>query len=284
MRIIVTGSDGRLGSRLAQVLGEKKHTVAGVDINDFDIVDFAVLSEYVALQKPELIIHCAAWTDVDGCARDPEKANRINGTGTENMARAAADVGAAILYVSTNEVFNGKANIPYAEDVAPDPINPYGYSKWLGEVAVKRCNPRHYIVRTAWLFAHGGKNFLQTIIGAAQAGNSLRVVVNEVANPTYNDDLAAAIAQLIETERYGIYHLTNAGSCSRYDFARYILDHAGFADIPITPITSQMWPRPSTPPEYSPLDNRAGRSLGITLRDWHEAVDAFLAKEGLAKK
>ena len=284
MRIVVTGADGRLGSRLVEVLAEKGHSVVGVDIDDFDIVDFAVLSEFVPKHNDaELIIHCAAWTDVDGCARDPDKAIRVNGFGAQHMALAAAEVGAAILYVSSNEVFDGRASAPYREYDPPAPINPYGYSKWVGEQAVMHLNPRHYVVRTAWLFAHGGRNFVETILGAAREGKPLRVVVNEVANPTYCDDLAEAIARLIETRRYGIYHLTNAGSCSRYDLARRALDRSGFADTPIEPITAQMWPRPSTPPEYTALANLAGASLGIRLPDWREAVDAFLEKEGLRK-
>ncbi|HVU14997.1 MAG TPA: dTDP-4-dehydrorhamnose reductase [Phototrophicaceae bacterium] len=281
MKILVTGAAGRLGRRLVETLSA--HSIVGADVAEFDITDFAAARAFVKQVQPELVIHPAAWTDVDGCARDPEQAIRINGFGAQNIALAAAEVGAAILYVSSNEVFDGRGSRPYREYDVTNPINPYGYSKWVGEQAVMRLNPRHYVVRTSWLFAHGGKNFLQTIIGAAQAGKPLRVVVNEVANPTYNDDLAAAIAKLIESERYGIYHLTNAGSCSRYDFARYILDRAGFADTPITRITTQMWPRPSTPPEYSPLDNLAGKLVGITLRDWHEAVDAFLEKEGLRR-
>ena len=280
MRILVTGAVGRLGSRLVQTLSS--HTVIGADIPEFDIADFGQARDFVRQVQPDLVIHPAAWTDVDGCARDPEQAIRINGFGAQNMALAAADVGAAILYVSSNEVFDGRSARPYREYDATAPINPYGYSKWVGEQAIMRVNPRHYVVRTAWLFAHGGKNFLQTIINAAKANKPLRVVINEVANPTYNDDLADAIAKLIETERYGIYHFVNEGACSRYDFARYVLDHAGFASTPITPITSQMWPRASTPPDYAPMDNLAGRTLGITLRDWQSAVDVFLLKEGLS--
>jgi dTDP-4-dehydrorhamnose reductase len=280
MRILITGAAGRLGGRLVEVL-RAEHDVIGVDVAEFNIADWAAARAFVRAARPELILHPAAWTDVDGCARDPEQAIRVNGFGAQNMALAAADVGAAFLYVSSNEVFDGKARAPYREYDPTAPINPYGYSKWAGEQAVQRVNPRHYIVRTAWLFAHGGKNFIQTILNAAIAGKPLRVVVNEVANPTYNDDLVAAIARLIETERYGIYHFVNEGGCSRYDFARYVLDRAGYGDTPITPISSHMWPRPSTPPVYSPLANLAGKSVGITLRDWQAAVDAFLEKEGL---
>jgi dTDP-4-dehydrorhamnose reductase len=279
MRILVTGAAGRLGGRLVETLS--KHTVIGADVPEFDIADFEATRAFVKQARPEIIVHPAAWTDVDGCARNPEQAVRINGFGTQHLALAAAEVGASILYVSSNEVFNGRASRPYREYDLTEPVNPYGYSKWVGEQALMRLNPRHYVVRTAWLFAHGGKNFLQAILSAAIAGKPLRVVVNEVANPTYNDDLAVAIAQLIETERYGIYHFVNQGACSRYDLARYVLDRAGYEATPIVPITSQMWPRASVPPEYAPLDNLAGKMVGITLRDWREAVDAFLVKEGL---
>ena len=279
MRILITGAAGRLGGRLALAL--KQHSVIAVDVAEFDIADFAATRTFVGMVKPDLVIHPAAWTDVDGCARDPEQAIRVNGFGAQNVALAAAEVGAAILLVSSNEVFSGKTNRPYREYDMPAPINAYGYSKWVGEQAVMRVNPRHYIVRTAWLFAHGGKNFLQSILSAALVGKPLRVVVNEVANPTYNDDLAEAIAALVETDRYGIYHFVNSGHCSRYDLARYVLDRSGYAETPLEPISSQMWQRASTPPEYAPLANLAGASIGITLRDWREAVDEFLVKEGL---
>ncbi len=280
MRILITGAAGRLGGRLVEVL-RAEHEITGVDVAEFDITDWSAARAFVRQAQPELILHPAAWTDVDGCARDPEQAIRVNGFGAQNLALAAAEVGAAFLYVSSNEVFDGKTSVPYREYDPTAPINPYGYSKWVGEQAVQRVNPRHYIVRTAWLFAHGGKNFIQTMLNAASAGKPLRVVINEVANPTYNDDLADAIAQLIATERYGLYHFVNEGFCSRYDFARYVLDRAGYADTAITPISSHMWPRPSTPPVYSPLANLAGKSVGITLRSWQAAVDAFLAHEGL---
>jgi dTDP-4-dehydrorhamnose reductase len=280
MRILVTGTDGNVGSQLLKVLSTK-HDVTGINVQDLDITDFAAVKNYVTDFKPELIINPAAWTDVDGCAKNPEKAILINGYGAQNLSIAAYENDAAILQIGSNEVFDGKSNRPYYEYDAMNPVNPYGYSKYVGEQAVRESNPRHYIVRLSWLFAHGGRNFLQAILGAAQAGKSLRVVVDEVANPTYNDDLAEAIAQLIETERYGIYHLCNAGTISRYQFARYVLDKAGLSDTPIEKISRYEWPRPSSPPVYSGLANIAAKSLGITLRDWCEAVDDFLEKEGL---
>lgn len=288
MRILITGAAGRLGGRLAELLSNTENEITPVDVVGehvlrLDITDFAAVRRMIDELKPEVVLHPAAWTDVDGCAREPDKALLINGIGAQNVALAAAQVGAAVLHISTNEVFDGARAQPYTEYDLTQPVNPYGYSKWYGERAVMSVNPKHYIVRTAWLFAHGGKNFIQTILNAAEAGRTLRVVTDEVANPTYNDDLADAILRLISTQRYGIYHLTNAGACSRYQFARYVLDRAGYAETPITPITAREYPRPSTPPKYTALANHSGRSVGITLRGWQEAVDAFLKKEGLLR-
>lgn len=286
MRILITGAAGRLGGKLVEVLTTQGHEVTGADIvgdhvERLDITDFESTCDLITGLQPDVIIHPAAWTDVDGCAREPERAIAINGFGTQHMALGAAATGASLVYVSSNEVFDGHTSRPYREYDVTNPINPYGYSKWVGERAVMHINPRHYIVRTSWLFAHGGKNFIQVMLDAAQAGKNLRVVTNEVANPTYNDDLADAIARLIETGRYGVYHLVNEGACSRYQFARYFLDRVGLTDTPIQPISSHQWPRPSTPPDYAGLTNMAGQHIGITLRPWQEAVDAFLAQEDL---
>jgi dTDP-4-dehydrorhamnose reductase len=280
MRILLTGAAGRLGSKLLENLSAT-HEVRGIDFNELDIRDFAAVKQLVFAYQPQLIINPAAWTNVDGCSLEPEKALLINGYGAQNLAVAAYEIGAAIMQISSNEVFDGKLNRPYLEYDVPNPINPYGYSKFVGEEAVKATNPRHYIVRFSWLFAHGGRNFLHAILENAKGGKSLRVVVDEVANPCYCDDVAEAIVKLIETERYGSYHLCNEGIVSRWEFARYVLDRAGFADTPIEKISRQEWPRASVPPVYTGLVNMAAKSLGIRLRDWHEAVDAFLEKEGL---
>lgn len=282
MRVLVAGAKGKLGGRLVEEL-RTTHRVTGVDLPELDITDFGAVQAAFDDTRPELVINSAAWTDVDGCAREPDKALAINGYGAQNLALAAHKRGAAILQVSSNEVFPGTASQPYLEYDATAPINPYAYSKWIGERSVAEINPRHYIVRTSWLFAHGGRNFLHAIIDRARDEKPLRIVVDEVANPTYNDDLAQAIAQLIATKRYGTYHLVNEGVVSRYTFGRYALDRAGFSETPIAKISRHEWPRPSTPPCYSGLRNFAAAQMGITLRDWREAVDAFLEKEGLLR-
>lgn len=277
MQILITGGDGRLGSRCVTVLSRQGHTVVSTDADTLDITDFHAVRDTIHDLRPEIVIHCAAWTDVDACALQPHKAIQINGLGAQNVAVAAHSAGAAMLYVSSNEVFNGEATRPYYEYDPASPANPYGYSKLYGERAVAAANPRHYIVRTSWLFAHGGRNFIHAILNAAEAGKPLRVVTDEVANPTYNNDLADAIAQLIATERYGTYHLVNEGACSRYQFARYVLDSAGYTETPIQPITRHQWKRPSVPPLYCALANLAGASVGVRLRPWQAAVAAFLA-------
>lgn len=283
MKILLTGAAGRLGKQLLPLLA-RDHDVVDSDIvgdvsQRLDICDFYAARKLVAELAPDLILHPAAWTDVDGCALDPQKALRINGLATGHLAAISAAQGSSILYVSSNEVFAGNLGRAYTEADAPVPANAYGYSKWYGERAISQVNPRHYIVRSAWLFAHGGGNFVQAMLNAAQAGKALRVVTNEVANPTYTNDLAAAIVKLIESQRFGIYHLVNEGAVSRWQFARAILDQAGYAATPIERISRHQWQRPSLPPEYTPLANIAGSGIGIRLRPWQEALSAFLAAE-----
>jgi len=273
MKILLTGAAGRLGHALQRQLAAQQHEVIGADIvgavqHKLDITDYSACRELIEAVAPDILLHPAAWTDVNGCALQPQKALLINGVGTQHLAALTAGAGIPILYVSTNEVFDGAAGRPYTEYDRTKPINPYGYSKCYGERALVQVNPQHYIVRTAWLFAHGGRNFIQAILAAAAAGKALRVVTNEVANPTYCEDLAAAIAQLIQSGRYGIYHFVNEGAVSRWHFARFLLDEAGFADRPIARISRHEWPRPSLPPEYTPLANIAGASIPSDRNAW----------------
>ncbi len=281
MRVLITGGKGRLGKRLTELYQAVPGSdVVSVDLDEMDITDYGATFERITLHNPHLVLHCAAWTDVDGCAREPERALAINGYGAGNVAAAAYEVGAMMVYVSSNEVFNGEQNTPYYEYDPTNPANPYGYSKYVGEQEVVRLNPKHIIARTSWLFAHGGKNFLQTMMNAAAAGKSLRVVVDEIAHPTYTDDLAAALVRLAEVNRPGTYHLVNEGAVSRWTFARYVLDQSGFAHVPLAKISKADWHRASTPPRSTYLANTAARGLGVTLRPWQEAVDAFLQHEG----
>ncbi|HIE38467.1 MAG TPA: dTDP-4-dehydrorhamnose reductase [Anaerolineales bacterium] len=276
MRIFITGCKGQLGRTLNDVLAGE--VLAGCDLPELDIVDRAAIGAAIAGFAPDVVIHAAAWTDVDGCARDPERAYRVNGLGTQNVALACAQVGAPMVYISTNEVFDGEAAEPYREWDPIHPINPYGRSKAAGEWFVRHLLTRFYIVRTAWLYAPGGRNFPHRIIQLADERGALRVVTDEVGNPTYAPDLAQALAALIRTGAYGVYHLTNAGHCSRYDFAREILRITGREQVPVEPIPLAEFQRASAPPPFAPLANTAGAALGIALRPWEEALAEFLGQ------
>ncbi len=282
MRILLTGHKGQLGRTLMAMLTE--HEVLGVDLPEHDITDRAALTALVRDFHPDLILHPAAMTNVDGCARDPAAAYHVNGMGTQNVALAAAEVDAELLYVSTNEVFDGRASQPYHEWATCNPINAYGRSKLAGEWYTRHLLHRFYIVRTAWLYAAGGRNFPHRIIQLADERGQLRVVTDEVGNPTYVVDLAQAILRLIQTHAYGIYHLVNEGAASRYDFALEILRLSGRGHIPVEPITSDQFQRASTPPPYAPLANNAAAALGIRMRPWQEAVADFLEETGYARR
>jgi dTDP-4-dehydrorhamnose reductase len=279
MRILLAGHKGQLGQALMSLLTED-YDVQGIDLPEHDITDRDEMLDLIRLVAPSLIINSAAMTNVDGCARDPALAYRVNGMGTQNLALAAADVGAEFMQISTNEVFDGTATAPYHEWAQRSPINAYGRSKLAGEWYAQNLLDRFYIVRTAWLYGVGGRNFPHRIIELADDLPGLRVVEDEVASPTYVEDLAEAIAELLQTNAYGIYHLVNEGAVSRHEFAQALLRHSGRADVPVDPISSSEFERASTPPPYAPLANNAAAGLGIHLRPWEEAVAAFIDAAG----
>jgi dTDP-4-dehydrorhamnose reductase len=266
-----------LGQALQEALAHEE--LHGLDLPEADIADAASIIGIVGKVRPELVIHAAAMTDVDGCELNPELAFRINTLGTQNVALACGRIGAAMVQVSTNEVFDGTLGRSYFEWDTPSPLSVYARSKAGSEFYVRSLLHRFYIVRTAWLYARGGKSFVTKMISAADRQGPLRVVTDEVSTPTSTLDLAQAIARLIHTEHYGIYHLTNSGFCSRYEWACKILELAGRGHIPIEPITSHQWQRSAQPPQYTPLVNLAGAALGITLRPWEEALRDYFASE-----
>ncbi|HLF27665.1 MAG TPA: dTDP-4-dehydrorhamnose reductase [Anaerolineae bacterium] len=279
MRIYITGNKGQLGRALEQALAQ--HTLFGGDLPEVDITDLASIRASIGEAQPEIVIHSAALTDVDGCARKPDLAYRVNALGTRNVAVACQDVNCALLAISTNEVFDGAAAQPYLEFDSTRPINPYAQSKLAAEVFVRDLSTHFYIVRTAWLFGYGGNNFVTKIIKRAQADGQLRVVADEVSSPTFAPDLSRAIARLIETGAYGIYHFVNDGACSRFEFAQEILRQSGLAHVPIEPTRLADLARPSTPPGYTPLRNFCGAQIGITLRRWQDALAEYIANEKL---
>jgi dTDP-4-dehydrorhamnose reductase len=276
MRVFITGIRGQLGRILHEALSG--HEVSGVDLPECDVTDRPGIQAAIAEAAPDVVIHCAAKTDVDGCARDPQDAYRANGLGTQNVALACQTSDAALLYISTNEVFDGAAGRPYQEFDAPHPINAYGRSKLAGEWYTRHLLNRFYVVRTAWLYADGGRNFSnpQRIVQLADERGALRVVTDEVSSPTWAVDLAQAVKDLIASEQYGVYHFVNEGDCSRFDYVREVLRLAGRSSLPLEPTTLAAFRRDSTPPPFAPLANVAGAAIGIRLRPWQEALAEFV--------
>lgn len=277
-RVVITGACGQLGRALcARWQGGP---LLALDAVKGDIRDGDRIIPLIADFHPDLVIHTAAWTDVDGAESDPDAAYAVNALGTQNVALACQAVGAVMVYISTNEVFDGEADHPYREWDTPAPLSVYARSKLAGERIVQMLLNRFYIVRTAWIFAPGGNNFPRKIIDAADRLGALRVVDEEIGNPTYAPDLAEAIVRLAYSGRFGIYHLTNEGACSRYAWACEVLRLSGRAHVPVTPIPASAWPRAARPPLRAVLANTAAAALGIRLRPWQQALADYFAAGG----
>lgn len=272
MRIAITGSKGQLGRTLeAHLAGQE---LLPLDLPEFDITDAFQVRRTLEAFRPELVIHAAALTNVDQCESQPEETYRVNALGTQNVALACQRCDAAMLYISTGYVFDGRKGAPYFEYDPPAPQGVYARSKLAGEWATQAFLQRYYIVRIDRLYAPRGRNFCETVLRLARERGAMSMVTDEVGSPTYAPDLAVAIARLIESEVYGIYHLTNAGVCSRYEWAKEILRLAGLESVPVTP--SENYVRPAPVPKHLELANLCGAQLGITLRPWQEALADYV--------
>jgi dTDP-4-dehydrorhamnose reductase len=283
MRILITGAKGMLGQALLQVLGPH-HDVTPLGHADLDVTDLASLRVVMKKSSPQVVIHAAAWTDVDGCERDPDRAFRVNALGSRNVAVACHEASAACCYLSTDYVFDGASTSAYTEFDAVRPLSVYGTSKLEGERAVQTLLSAHWIVRSSWLFGPGGKNFVKTILTKARSGEPLKVVNDQVGSPTYTLDLAQGIAKLIQEPRYGLWHLTNSGSCSWYELACRALSERGLLSTgAITAIDSRALGRPAPRPQNSVLRNYCWELEGWPLlRPWSEAFTDYLAHPELA--
>ena len=273
MRIVVTGANGQLGRAMVTTL-QAHHEVIGLGHQELELAS-PTATDIITALRPAAIIHAAAMTNVDGCARDPLTAYRVNALGTRWVAQAAHRTNARLVVISTNEVFDGSASRPYVEYDIPNPINPYAQSKYASEVAARELVSRLYVVRVAWLFG-GVRNFVRTVLRLADEQPSLRMVADEIGSPTYTVDVADAVARLIGTDLYGTYHIVNEGHCSRFELAQATLQAAGKADFPLHPMALAEYVRPSRVPPYTPLANVAGAAIGITLRPWQDAVAQFV--------
>ncbi len=269
MRVVITGSAGQLGQALQESLSN--HHLLLVDLPQHDITDYDQIRQAIARFKPDLVVHAAAFTNVDQCELEPDTAYRVNALGTQNVALASQECGAAMLYVSTDYVFDGKKGEPYWEWDAPNPESVYARSKLAGEYYTQSLLTRFYIVRTAWLYSRTGNNFVKRVLELAAERPELHYVTDEVGSPTFAPDLAQAIVKLIARPLYGTYHFTNTGVCSRYEWAKAALELAGRGEYPIFP--TRGYKRPAKVPAYCELRNFCGATqLGITLRPWQEGL------------
>jgi dTDP-4-dehydrorhamnose reductase len=273
VRIVITGSAGQLGQALQAQLQDQDLLL--LDLPDYDITDHQQMQQVIVPFGPEVVVHAAALTDVDRCELQPEESHRVNALGAQNVALACQRCGAAMAYVSTDYVFDGTKEGPYWEWDQPNPQSVYASSKLAGEYYTQALLSRFYIVRTAWLYSRGPRNFVRTVLRLAEERDELHFVTDEVGSPTYAPDLARALSQLILHPLYGIYHFTNAGVCSRYEWAKAILELSGRPDYPIYP--THGYKRPAKVPARSELHNFCGATqLGITLRPWRDALEDCL--------
>ncbi|HRA69074.1 MAG TPA: dTDP-4-dehydrorhamnose reductase, partial [Caldilinea sp.] len=278
MHVLLVG-DGQLGSALRNVFeatAQHELTIWRQPTFDMTLPDTA---DRVADLAPDVVINAAAWTNVDSAESNPDAAYAVNALGPKYLADGCERCGAALVQVSTNEVFPGSSGIFYREYDQTSAVGTYARSKLAGEIAVTRRARRLYLVRVAWLFGSGGANFPAKIIDAADRLGALRVVDDEFGNPTYAPDAARAIVRLIETGRFGVYHLVNEGWCSRHQFAQQVLACSGREQVAVTPISHKEWQRATQPPLHAVLVNQAAAALDIRLRPWAEAVEEYCRQE-----
>ena len=266
MKVLVTGANGMLGQDLCPILEDAGYEVIETDINNLDITNAEAATAFIKQEAPEIVVHCAAYTNVDKAEEDLKNAELINVTGTENIAKACAEAGAVMVYISTDYVFDGTKNSPYTPDDKPNPINNYGLTKLKGEEAVKKYCEKYYIARTSWLYGHHGKNFVETMISLAKDRPELKVVDDQIGCPTWTVELANGILKLFD-KPYGTYHVCGSGSTSWYGFAKEILKNC---EVKILPCTTEEFPRPARRPKYSIMDNNK------ICRNWQDALKDYM--------
>lgn len=293
MKIMITGCNGQLGNELQSILKTGKSEIGiapanvidaqilPVDIDTLDISDMDAVSMYVSANKPDIIINCAAMTNVDGCETAYDVAFKVNALGVKNLAVCAESIGAKFVHISTDYVFAGNGKNPYCEWDKVDPQSAYGRSKALGEKYALNFCKKTFIIRTAWLYGYIGKNFVKTVRRVIKANGGISVVCDQRGNPTNANDLAHHILKLVVTEEYGIYHCTNEGECSWYDFAVKIAEYSKLGNV-VTPCTTEEYNTkfnvPTKRPEYSSLRNLALEcTVGNEMRDWEIALKEYIS-------
>jgi len=275
VRILVTGAGGQLGRELIEVLASQE--VHGRDHHALDITDRHAVIATVEQVRPSWVINAAAYNDVDGAEVASELAFAVNAAGAGYLAEAAARAGADMMHISTDYVFDGRKGTPYTELDRPDPLSVYGRTKYEGELQVLSAHPSACVLRTAWLYGEYGNNFVKAILKAAERGGPLRVVADQVGSPTWTRHLARAIGALIQTPARGLFHVANAGACSRFEFARAIVQ----GRVEVQPISAAEAARPAPRPANSALVSERWQAAGLQpLPDWERALGDYLGEAG----
>ena len=283
LNILITGANGQLGRSLQRLGGVSPHNYICTDVAELDITDAGAVLRAVREQRIDVIVNCAAYTDVEKAEEAEARADLLNHKAAGNLAAAAKETGATLFHVSTDYVFDGTAHTPYTEDVTPSPLGAYGRTKLAGERAVMASGCRYLIFRTAWLYSEYGKNFLKTMLCLSSERERLQVVFDQIGTPTYAGDLALALFSIIEAGRYagneGVYHFTNEGVCSWYDFATEIAAAAGHDKCRIIPCHTSEFPTKATRPAYSVLDKtKVKQTFQMDIPHWREAMLYCLEK------
>lgn len=267
MKVLVTGANGMLGQDLCPILEDAGYEVIETDIDNLDITNLENIIAAFEDEFPDMVIHCAAYTEVDNAENNLELAKTVNKKGTENIAKVCAKNNVPLVYISTDYVFDGTKNSPYLPSDLPNPINNYGLTKYLGEEVVKKHCKKFYIIRTSWLYGHHGKNFVETMLSLKNS-KELKVVDDQKGSPTWTADLANAILEIIN-EPYGIYHACGAGEATWYEFAKEIFNLQKI-NVNLYPCSTKDFPRPAKRPVYSVMDN------GNSCRHWKLALKDYL--------
>jgi dTDP-4-dehydrorhamnose reductase len=281
LKVLVAGAGGMLGRDFMLAARERGHEVIGLNHAALDITNPAAVDEAMSVHRPDVVVNCAAYTDVDGAESDERGAMRVNDEGAALLASAAASIGAAVVQPSSDYVFDGTSRRPYMESDVTGAISAYGRSKLAGETSVSVANPRHFIVRASWLFGIAGKNFVETMLRLGEERPEVLVVSDQVGCPTYTRHLGEGIVELLETADYGIHHMAAAGQCSWYEFAQEIFDQAGL-ECRVMAGTTEMLARPAPRPAYSVLDSE--RPNAIRLPHWRQGLAEYLAERNAVRQ
>lgn len=276
MRVLVTGVSGQLGYDVARVLAQRGIEYRGTSSKELDITDRAAVEHLMQSYRPDAVIHCAAYTKVDLAEDEPERCWAVNADGTRNLAAACREIGAKMLYISTDYVFPGTGEQFRRTDDPVSPVNTYGRSKLAGELAVQSLLETYFIVRISWVFGKNGNNFVKTMLRLAETRTELTVVCDQIGSPTYTADLAPLLCDMVQTERYGIYHATNGGTCAWSEFARAIFELAD-KQVTVYPIPTSAYPTRAVRPLNSRMSKECLHSNGFQeLPEWKNALARYL--------